>query len=157
MSRPGRDYSWLPEHQLHVAFTLAHADDLVARAADTYFAYIEPGPLTFRNVVERKATHVTVRGVAPLPEAIARYAADALTQLRAAIEHTIYAEVEHQLGRKLTKDEGRQIEMPATTKESDFDDWLGRRRRRELAPLQDGAPLVKRIRDLQPYHRRDYD
>jgi hypothetical protein len=157
MSGTGRDYSWLPEHQTHVALTLAHADDLIARAADIYFAYIQPGPLEFENVDESGTSYMKVRAVAPLPAAVARYAADALTQLRAAIEHAIYAEVEEQLGRELTRDEGRQIEMPACIKEKDLQDWLRKRPRRELAPLRNGAPLVTRIRDLQPYHRRDFD
>jgi hypothetical protein len=157
LSRAGRDYSWLPEHQLHVASTLAHADDLIARASDIYFDYMAQHPLEFENVFEGETCHTKVRAVAPLPAAVARYTADALTQLRAAVEHTIYAEVEDQLGRELTQEEGRQIEMPAHTKDTDFQDWLRKRRRRELVPLQDGMPLVRRIRDLQPYQRRDSD
>jgi hypothetical protein len=66
-------------------------------------------------------------------------------------------EVEAQLGRELTREEGRQIEMPACTTEKDLEVWLKKRARRELAPLRDGTPLVTRIRDLQPYHRRDFD
>jgi hypothetical protein len=157
VSGTGRDYSWMPEHQLHVALTLAHADDLMARAAAVYFDYVRTGPLDFESVEENGTSYMKVRAVAPLPAAVARYAADALTQLRAAIEHAIYAEVEAQLGRELTRDDGRQIEMPACTTEKDLEDWLKKRARRELAPLRDGAPLVTRIRDLQPYHRRDFD
>lgn len=100
---------------------------------------------------------MTVVAVAPLPAAVARYAADALTQLRAVIEHTIYAEVEHQLGRALDENEARRVEMPAGTSEDAFADWLKSRRRPELPPLRDGTPLVRRLRALQPYQRRDFD
>jgi hypothetical protein len=157
MIGPGRDFSWLPEHQEHVASTLAHADDLIARASDIYFAYMSQEPLDFENVFLDDVCHTTVRAVAPLPAGIARYAADALTQLRAAIEHTIYAEVEHGLGRELTREEGRAVEMPALTAEPELGKWLKDRRRQALPPLQDGSALIRRIRDLQPYHRRDSD
>lgn len=40
MKRSGRDYSWLPEHQLHSVLTLAHADDLVGRVGDLLFGYL---------------------------------------------------------------------------------------------------------------------
>jgi hypothetical protein len=73
------------------------------------------------------------------------------------VEHTLFAEVEHALGRHLDEHESRRIEMPASTSVDDFDDWLRSRRRRDLAPLQDGSVLVGRIRDLQPYQRRDVD
>ncbi len=66
-------------------------------------------------------------------------------------------EVEHLLGRQLAMAEGRSIEMPALIKEEKFEGWLADRRRRELAPLRDGEPLVCRIRDLQPYQRQDQD
>jgi hypothetical protein len=157
LSRSGRDYSWLPAHQLHVASTLAHADDLIGRASDVYFDYMRQGPLEFENVFEEGTCYTKVRAVAPLPGAVARYVADALTQLRAAIEHTLYAEVEEQLGRGLNADEGPRIEMPARTKSADFDRWLTSRKRQELAPLRDGTPLIRRLRDLQPYQRQDAD
>jgi hypothetical protein len=112
MSQPGRDYSWLPQHQLHVALTLAHVDDLVALASEVFFNYMQSGPLVLENIADGQMSHVTVAAVAPLPAAINRYAADALTQLRATIEHTVYAEVEHLLGRQLTEAEGRRIDMP---------------------------------------------
>lgn len=158
MTRSGRDYSWLPEHQLHVASTLAHADDLVARVGEVLFDYLKPpGPLELGTVAEGQVAHVTVGAVAPLPAAVARYAADALTQLRAAIEHTIYAEVEHKLGRGFDENEARRVEMPASTSEAAFTDWLKSRRRADLSPLRDGTPLVRRLRDLQPYQRRDVE
>lgn len=151
------DYSWLPDHQHRVAYTLAHADSLIDQAAEVLFLYLKPGPLKLANVSDGALAHVSVAGVAQLPSAVARFAADALTQLRAAIEHTIFAEVEFQLGRELTEEEARRIEMPASLIEDDFKKWLAGRRRPELKPLRAGSVLAGRIRDLQPYHRRHVD
>lgn len=158
MTRSGRDYSWLPEHQLHAASTLAHADDLIARAGEVLFDYLKPpGPLKLGTVADGQLAHLKVLAIAPLPAAVARYAADALTQLRAAIEHTLFAEVEHQLGRQLKDDEARRIEMPASASADAFAGWLKGRRRPDLPPLHQGTPLVGRIRDLQPYRYMDVD
>lgn len=158
MKGPRRNYSWLPDHQLHAALTLAHVDAIIEQVGSVLFDYLAPpGPLTLENVEDGELAHVTVASVAPLPAAVARYAADALTQLRAAVEHTIFAEVEHQLGRSMNSDEARRVEMPACTTASDFQGWLSGRRRPQLPPLADGSPLVGRIRDLQPYQRKDFD
>ncbi|WP_156119150.1 hypothetical protein [Modestobacter caceresii] len=156
MIERGRDYSWLPERHLGIASTLAHADDLIDRAGDALFGYLKPpGPLRLKNVSDERTSYVTVAEVGPLPAAASRYAADALTQLRAAIEHTLFAEVEHQLGRPLDAREAASIEMPAKEREADFSAWLRDRRRGQLAPLQEGAPLVQRMRELQPYQQHD--
>ncbi|MFE1198142.1 hypothetical protein ACFW6E_36285 [Streptomyces olivaceoviridis] len=95
--------------------------------------------------------------VAPIPEVLSRLVADALTQLRAALEHTLYAEVEHRLKRPLTDQEARCIEMPACTESARFDAWLAHGRRRQLAPLAADSELVQRIRALQPFQRRDVE
>ncbi|WP_086825923.1 hypothetical protein [Allokutzneria sp. NRRL B-24872] len=158
MTPPGRDYSWLPEHQFHTAYTLAHVDALIGRAGEVLYDYfLDPGPFTLENIVDGQIVEVRVKKLAPLPAAVARYAADAMTQLRALIEHTIFAEVEYLLGRALTDDEARAIEMPAATSEAKFVEWLRQRRRRDLLPLHDGEPLVRRLRHLQPYQRVDID
>jgi hypothetical protein len=151
------DYSWLPDHQHHVVFTLAHADELIGRVGQVVMDYLRPGPLQLTNTVDGGLCHVRVAGVAPLPEAVPRLAADALTQLRAAIEHSLFAEVEHQMGRTLNTVEERRIEVPASTSVDVFNEWLRQRRRPDLPPLWDGSSLVTRLRDLQPYHRRDAD
>jgi len=151
------DYSWLPDHQLHVAATLAHVDDTIDRALRLVHDYSERGPLTLVEIANGDRLEVVVDAIAPLPQAIPRLVADALTQLRAALEHTLYAEVEAQLGRSLTHEEGRSIEMPALTEADAWVEWLKNRRRRQLPPLQAGAPLVRRIERLQPFRRRDFD
>ena len=150
--------SWLPEHQLHVLGTLAHIDSLIWQVGDSLFSYVSPpGPLEFANVFDGDRAHVTAKAIAPLPEAVSRWTADALTQMRAAIEHTIFAEVEQQLGKQLNDSQARSVEMPSCTDHARFEQWLRARGRPELPPLRRGTPLVDRIERLQPYHRRDVD
>ncbi|MFB7827388.1 hypothetical protein [Streptomyces hydrogenans] len=157
MSNTAADYAWLPDHQLHVAATLAHVDQTIDRVIRMIHDYTGQEPLSLRNVVDGDQVQAVVTAVAPLPEAIPRLVADALTQLRAALEHTVYAEVQHLLRRSLTAEEARSIEMPGSTSLADFETWLNHRRRRVLPPLQPNAPLAQRIRGLQPFQRRDPD
>jgi hypothetical protein len=149
--------SWLPDHQLHVAMTLGHADSSLQRLGEVLHDYLANDPMEFANVPDGELCHVTLAGIAPLPCAVPRLAADVLTQLRTAIEHTLYAEVQELLGRELTGAEERRVEMPAVTTPEDFDNWLKARKRPDLAPLRHGSELVNRMRALQPYHRRDAD
>lgn len=157
MTPSERDYSWLPEHQVHAAYTLAHVDALIERAGEVLYDYLDPGPFTLENVTEGGVAMVRVKAVATLPAAAARYAADAMTQMRAVIEHTIFAEVEYLLGRVLTGEEARAIEMPAAISEVKFAEWLNHKRRRTLPPLRNGEQLVKRLGRLQQYQSRESD
>ena len=157
VSPSAADYAWLPDHQLHAAATLAHVDQIIDRVVRLIYDYTASEPLTLTNVDDGAQAHVTVTAVAPLPEAIPRLVADALTQLRAALEHTLYAEVQHRLARPLNGQEARSIEMPACTGANDFEKWLKDGRRSQLPPLQRDAPLAQRIRRLQPFQRRDTD
>ncbi|MGI5041389.1 hypothetical protein ACM9HB_33630, partial [Streptomyces sp. JAC128] len=140
-----------------VAATLSHVDQTMARVLPLAHEYTAQEPLSLKSVVDGDRERAVVTAVAPLPEAIPRLVADALTQLRAALEHTVYAEVQHLLPRPLTAEEARTIEMPASTSLAGYEDWLNHRRRRGLPPLQASAPLAQRIRSLQPFHRRDPD
>ncbi|WP_328437254.1 hypothetical protein OHA71_08365 [Streptomyces sp. NBC_00444] len=151
------NYSWLPDHHLHVVATLAHVDHTIDRALRLTHDYTERGPITFAEVVTGDRVEVVVKALAPLPEAIPRLVADALTQLRAALEHTLYAEVEASLGRPLTDEEARGIEMPATTDAGALAKWFRDGRRRRLPPLHVGTPLAQRIEQLQPFQHRDAD
>jgi hypothetical protein len=148
-------YSWLPDHQQHVVYSLAHADGLIARTGQILYDYTERGTLSLENVAVGNTARLTVAGVAPVPQAVVRLTADALNQLRSALEHAAYAEVVHQVGRPLNPQEARSIEMPATVTTDDFNKWLKHRHRSSLAPLQSGATLCERIRDLQPFQRRE--
>jgi len=140
-----------------VPLTLAHADASIQRLGEILFDYLLPGPLELGNVPDGDLCHVTVTRVAPLPAAVPRYAADVLTQPQAAVEHTLYAEVEAQLGRDLTAEEGRSVQMPALSAPEDFDKWLRDRKRPQLPPMRAGSELVNHMRALQPYQRRDSD
>lgn len=147
----------MPDHQLDAAMTLGHADEVTGRLCDLLYDYAQAEPLGLTSVFDDDLCHVTVTSVAPLPPAAPRLAADVLTQLRATIEHAVYAEVEVALGRELTSEEERRIEMPTTTTSDAFAEWLSRSKRKDLPPLREGSDLVKRMRSLQPYHRKDAD
>ena len=157
MSLHDADGSWLPDYQLHVVETLAHVDHTIERLLRLTHDYTERGTITFAEVCNGDRVDVVVREVAPLPQAIPRLVADALTQLRAALEHTLYAEVEATLGRSLTEEEAKTVEMPATCDVSALAQWLGNPRRRRLPALNAGTPLAQRIERLQPFQRRTPD
>ncbi|RJT97040.1 hypothetical protein D6T65_15130 [Arthrobacter frigidicola] len=82
-----------------------------------------------------------------------RLAADAVNQLRSAIEHALYAEVEHLTGRSLDERESQAIEMPIKTDAAGLKDWFQHRRRRSLPVLHSDGSLGQRIEALQPYHQ----
>ncbi|MGW3108293.1 hypothetical protein [Streptomyces sp. NPDC001100] len=157
MSPSDTGWSWLPDHQLHVVATLAHVDHTIDRLLRLTHDYSEQGPVTFADVVNGDRVEAVVKAVAPIPHALPRLVADALTQLRAAVEHTLYAEVEDALGRPLTDEEARGVEMPATADAGKLAAWFRDGRRRRLPPLHAGTPLAQRIERLQPFQRRDPD
>ncbi|WP_285117272.1 hypothetical protein [Leifsonia sp. fls2-241-R2A-40a] len=144
----GPPLEWLPPHQRHAVFTLGQVDDHIDKVGDMLFAYLKDGPLELTN--ERVGDSVATRVVAvrPLPEGVARSVADALTQLRAVLEHTLFAQVEHEAKRRLTEQEASAIEMPATTAREGFDGWLnnGRHNRRKFIT----SSVIERVRALQP-------
>ncbi|MFF3467594.1 hypothetical protein [Streptomyces sp. NPDC002619] len=80
MSLRDADCSWLPDHQLHVVETLAHVDHTIERLLRLTHDYTEHGTITFAEVSKGDRVDVVVREVAPLPQAIPRLVADALTQ-----------------------------------------------------------------------------
>lgn len=151
-----RDLSWLPARQVPVAATLAHADDLLTRVADLVYDYgtAPQAGLTLETVRRGNEVVVLVSEVTPVPRALPLYVADHLTTLRAAVEHTLYGEIEHANGAPLTPSEARAIEMPALDTAEKFDKWIEDRKRRGPQPLHSrGSALVNRIRILQPYQR----
>lgn len=150
----GEGFDWLPDRQLHVAATLAHADHLIELAAEAIRPVLRHGAVVMQDLYEGGLCLATVKAVKPIPPAVSRYTADALTQLRAAVEHVLFVEVTHAAGRELTEREARAIEMPACTDADDLTTWLNDKRRKALAPLRDGTRLVSRIRELQPYSLR---
>lgn len=150
------DLSWLPDRHIAVASTLSHADDLIDHVCKLAYVYgvgdETSGPIEIEELPGAGVTLSTIRSVKLLPRALALYAADALTTLRAAVEHTLYAEAEHHLGRVFTGTEERLVEMPAHTTAEKFDGWVeGRRKRKAPASLLDARHVLGRVRALQPY------
>jgi len=73
MSLSAGDYAWLPDHQLHVAATLAHVDQTIDRVARLIHDYTAPpGALTLTNTADGDQAHVMVTAVAAIPEALLR-------------------------------------------------------------------------------------
>ena len=62
--QPG-DLSWLPDHQQHVVFTLAHADQLIAQAGEILFGYSRSGPIALTSVADGNLVHLTASEIAP--------------------------------------------------------------------------------------------
>lgn len=153
---PKTHLSWLPDHHLPVASTLAHAEELIDHLSALVLRYGETrgddGPLNLIEVPVDGKSETRISGIRPVPRAIALYAADALTTLRAAIEHTIYAEVEHQLGREMQGKEPGLIAMPASDTPTAFAQWQAKIKKAPN-PVLPGSVLHRRIESLQPYHR----
>lgn len=153
---PKTHLAWLPDHHLPVAATLAHAEELIDHLSALVLRYGETrgdgGPLDLIEVPVDGRSETRIAAIRPVPRAIALYAADALTTLRAAIEHVIYAEVEHQLGREMEGKEPGLIAMPASDTPEAFAQWQSKIKNAP-APILPGSVLHRRIESLQPYHR----
>lgn len=148
------DLTWLPDRQIPVVSTLAHADDLLERVGELVLAHSrDGGAIELHDVQVGGLVHARVAAVRPLARAIALYTADALTTLRAAVEHALFAEVETATKRRLTEAEQRSVEMPAHETAAGFDKWVRDRKRNAPPPLLAGSELLERIRTLQPYRR----
>jgi len=150
------DLFWLPDRHVQVAATLAHADDLFGQLTEVLFAYqAQPGgTIGLEEVPAGAVSRTTVISVASLPRSVPLLAADVLTTLRAAVEHTLFAEVEHANRRPLTAVEARLIEMPAALTAEKFEGWVRDRMKKGAPkPLHLGSPLLERMRKLQPYQR----
>lgn len=145
---------WLPDRHLGVVSTLAHADDLISQVGDLLSAYLRSGEvLTIREVPSGAVSNAVVEAIAPIPRSVPLLVADALVTLRAAIEHTLFTEVEFLNGGPLDEKSARSVEMPASHTYEDFADWVKGRARRTPAAMAKGSELLRRIEGLQPYHR----
>lgn len=145
--------TWLPAHQTDAVYTLGYVDSRVHALGELMVRYTEQQPMELTNVNGAGRAYVAVAGIKPVPAAASRIFADALNQMRSAVEHAIFAEVENMIDRPLTQNEQRVIEMPAASTEEKFDAWLHDRRRSSIGPLQPGAPLPERLRALQPFNQ----
>lgn len=88
--------NWLPSHQSHMLYTIAHADGLIERMGDALYSYLQVGPFELEARILGGREEVVVRSLSPMPEAVPRLASDALNQLRSAMEHALYV-----LGRRI--------------------------------------------------------
>lgn len=145
---------WLPDRHLSVVSTLAHADELISQVGDLLFSYLRSGEvIAIREVPNGAVSNAVVEAIAPIPRSVPLLVADALVTLRAAIEHTLFTEVEFLNGGPLDEKSARSIEMPASHTYADFADWVKGRARRTPAAMAKGSELLRRIEGLQPYHR----
>lgn len=148
---------WLPPHQEHLLYTLAHVDAVLDRVSSVIFEYVTGDVFGFANEVRDGVDHLTLASIAPIPEAVPRLTADAINQMRSAIEHALFAEVEFQMGRPLNSDEAQMVEMPAKRDNDNLLLWMRHKRRRTLTVLHEDSVLGKRIALLQPYHQVDQE
>ncbi|WP_019547869.1 hypothetical protein [Streptomyces sulphureus] len=153
MTRPTHD--WIPERHLGVAATLSHADDLIGQVGDLLFDYqAQPGgTFTLRELPAGSVSRTEVVYVAPIPRKVSLLVADALVALRAALEHTLFAEVEFLEGGQLDKRAAKLVEIPASDTYKKFDEWLRKRAKNGPPSLRAGSELVRRIENLQPFQR----
>lgn len=146
---------WLPEHQRHLLYTFAHIDSVIDQLGNVLHDFLQAGPLDFENRLTDEREEVLIRAIAPIPESVPRLASDALNQMRSAVEHALFAEVEHLTGRKLEPEEAQAIEMPVTKEPKALADWFRHRRRRTLPVIQSSGVLGGRIAVLQPHEAAD--
>ncbi|MBW8173329.1 hypothetical protein K0651_09750 [Ornithinimicrobium sp. Arc0846-15] len=149
-------FAWLPDHQLGVAATLSHVDELVGQVSDLLFMY-QTRPDEIFELEEQLGfpnTRTVVTRIVPMPQKIPLLVADALVALRAALEHALFAEVEARDG-SMDEKTARLIEVPAARKADDFLAWAKGRSRNGPASLQPRSELVRRLEGLQPFNRKD--
>jgi hypothetical protein len=151
----GAQYDWLPDRHLGVAATLSHANELIGQVCDLLFDYhTQPeGVICLGEVCDEHVSRTTVTGVAPIPRKVPLLVADALVALRAALEHTLFAEIEYHHGAPLEEKAARLVEMPAAHSYEKFQEWLKRRANNGPVSLRAGSGLIKRIEGLQPFQR----
>ncbi|MEO3939503.1 hypothetical protein V3C41_00275 [Paenarthrobacter nicotinovorans] len=148
---------WLPPHQQHLLYTLAHADTLIENVGGVLLEYVAATPLGLDNRVREGREDVVVASMAPIPQSVPRQAADIINQLRAALEHALSAEVEHLMGRQLEPAEEQSIEMPVPKSDSGLSGWFRHKRRRSLPVLHADGVLGQRIAALQPPYGAEED
>ncbi len=149
-------HHWLPDRHLGVAATLSHADELIGQVADLLFDYqTQPGGVVgLMEVPAGPFSRSVVERVAPISRKVPLLVADALVALRAALEHTLFAEVEFLDGSSLDETAARLVDMPASDTYEKFQEWKNKRAKKGPPSLRVGSELMRRIDGLQPFHRR---
>ena len=108
-----------------------------------------------REVQAGAFSRTVVERVAPIPRKVPLHVADALVALRAALEHTLFAEVEFLDGAPLDEKAATLVEVPASDTYEKFEEWKKKKLRNHPPSLRAGSKLVRRIDRLQPFHRRN--
>lgn len=147
---------WLPDRHLGVVATLAHADELISQISELVFDYVARSGevFTIREEPNGLVSNAVVEQIAPMPRSLPLLAADAMVDLRAAIEHTLFTEVRFLNGGTLSDDQARTIEMPARNTHDDFAKWAKKLAKSKQTPsaIAQGSELFRRIEGLQPLH-----
>lgn len=148
--------TWLPNRHLGVAATLSHADELIGQVGDLLFAYQTKaeGVVGLKEIIAGKVSQTVVDHVAPIPRKVSLLVADALVALRAALEHTLFAEVVFLDGGPLDEKAAKLVEIPAADTFEKFVDWTKKRTRNGPSSLRAGGALTRRIEQLQPFQRQ---
>lgn len=153
---PPGDVPWLPKHQEHVLAALAQANRHIAQAARlVVHEFAERDPLKLASRSSGGRTQLVVEAIDAIPVGAGLAFADAVNVLRNALEHVLYAEVQFATDGALDERSAKAIEVPHAITAKAFSDWLTHRDRKRIVALRDGAPLVGRLRQLQPYRDTD--
>jgi len=148
---------WLPAHQDHLLYTLAHADESIEKACSVIYDYVRADPLRLEGRIREGREQVILSSIAPIPQSVPRDAANAINELRNALEHALSSEVEHLMGRSLELAEAKAIEMPIPKGSAELARWFKDKRRGTLTVLHADGTLGKRIAELQPPFGTDED
>lgn len=149
------ELQWLPKHHLGVEATLSHVDELIEQVGEILFEYQSQldGIIGIKEIAKGSVSQSVIDWIAPIPRKIPLLVADALVALRAAVEHTLFAEAEFLNGGPLDEKLAKSIEMPARLTYEDFAEWVKRRPRDAPAAIRKGGEILRRVELLQPYHR----
>jgi hypothetical protein len=148
---------WLPPHQRHLLFTLAHIDAAIETLARVLYGYVLLGPIEFDYRIVDGRKEVLVRRISPVPQAVPRVAPDVLNQLRSSIEHAWYAEIEHLTRRPLVPAGAQAVKMPVAEDRKALAGWFNWNHFRTLTALHADGVLGGHIERLQPFTRPDQE
>ena len=134
--------------------TLAHADDLIAQIGELLFVCQaeSDGLFEVREESDGTVNRATVASLTPIPRKVPLLVADALVALRGALEHTLFAEIEHRDG-QLSESLAKRVEIPAKLTYNAFDEWRAGRDRNGPPSLSANGDLMRTIGSLQPFRR----
>ncbi len=141
---------WLPSGLEPVAFRLARADQIAYEIGPLMMSWSQQA-LDLAQIETAPGTaELTVMGIRPIPPQISLLFSEAIHQLRAAVENTLFHLVEQERGAPLTEQEATRVEMPVRDDAASFLKWQ-KDRVGKVPELGPGTKLGNRIESLQPY------